>query len=111
MGVGAIGAIGSVTYDPYIYNTRQVSAASLNSISRISDDATEGGVDFSSVNKISEQANINPLKKGETADFAGVLMSQMSMSRIHQSQLLGSPEEIFESGAVAELADDMMMVQ
>ncbi len=89
MGVGAIGAVGSAAYDPYIYNARQVSSASLNAVDRISDDATDGGVDFSPINKPEEQININPLKKGETANFSDVLMSQMAMSRIHQSQLLG----------------------
>ena len=93
MGVGAVGAIGSVAYDPYIYNTRQVSSASLNAVDRISDDATKGGVDFSGVNKAEEQVNINPLKKGETANFADVLMSQMTMSQLHQSQLLGGTAE------------------
>ena len=55
MGVGAVGAIGSVAYDPYIYNTRQVSSASLNAVDRISDDATKGGVDFSGVQAAEEQ--------------------------------------------------------
>ncbi len=90
MAVGAVGAIGSMAYDPYIYNTRQVSSASLNAIDRISDDATKGGVDFSSVNKAEEQVNINPLKKGESANFADILLSQMSMSQMRQAQLLGS---------------------
>ena len=90
MAVGAVGAIGSYAYDPYIYNTRQVSSASLNAVDRIPDDATKGGVDFSSVNKVEEQVNINPLKKGESANFADILLSQMSMSQMRQAQLLGS---------------------
>ncbi|MBO4900086.1 MAG: hypothetical protein J5509_07325 [Lachnospiraceae bacterium] len=93
MGVGAVGAIGSVAYDPYIYNTRQISSASLDAVDRISDDATKGGVDFSGVNKAEEQVNVNPLKKGETANFADVLLSQMTMSQLHQSQLLGGTAE------------------
>ena len=93
MGVGAVGAIGSVDYVPYIYNTRQVSSASLNAVDRISDDATKGGVDFSGVQAAEEQVNINPLKKGETANFADVLLSQMTQSWIHQSQLLGGTAE------------------
>lgn len=99
MAVGAVGAVGSLAYDPYIYNTRQVSSASLNKIGRISDDATEGGVDFSAVQKAEEQVNINPLRKGETANFADVLMSQMNLSQIHQSQLLGDSQ-------VQEMADE-----
>ncbi|MBQ9333764.1 MAG: hypothetical protein IJS12_05470 [Lachnospiraceae bacterium] len=103
MAVGAVGAVGSSAYNPYIYNTRQISSASLDKVGRISDDATEGGVDFSSVNKVDEQANINPLKKGETANFADILMSQMNMSQIHQSQLLGNAQEqVQEENPAAE---------
>ena len=100
MAVGAIGAVGGYSYNPYIYNTRQVSSASLNAIGRISDDATDGGVDFSGVGRVDEKININPLKKGETANFADILMSQMSLSNIHQSQLFGDQtEDIFGTGA------------
>ena len=97
MAVGAIGAVGSTVYDPYIYNTRQVNASSLNSVDRIPDDATKGGVNF--ISSQEEQANINPLKKGETADFAGVLMSQMAMSQIRQTQLLGAGVDVFGAEA------------
>ena len=100
MAVGAIGAVGSLAYDPYIYNTRQISSASLNKSGRISDDATDGGVDFSAVEKVEEQVNINPLRRGETANFGDILMSQMNLSRIHQSQLLGDAQ-------VQEMADDV----
>ncbi|MCR4595716.1 MAG: hypothetical protein K5673_02925 [Lachnospiraceae bacterium] len=105
MAVGAVGAVGSLAYDPYIYNTRQVSSASLNRIGRISDDATDGGVDFSAVEKVEEQVNINPLKRGETANFADVLMSQMNLSQIHQSQLLGSEPA---QAQIEDLADEVM---
>lgn len=106
MAVGAVGGIGSYSYDPYIYNTRQVNQASLNAIKPISDDATEGGVDFSAA---SSQENVNPLRPGQTSDFAGVLMSQMAMSGIRQYQLLG--EQIgaqSEAQAQAPLVADLM---
>ncbi len=105
MAVGAVGAVGSLAYDPYIYNTRQVSSASLNRIGRISDDATDGGVDFSAVEKVEEQVNLNPLKRGETANFADVLMSQMNLSQIRQSQLLGS-EPV--QAQIEDFADEVM---
>lgn len=88
MAIGAIGGYSAISYDPYIYNSRQVNSASLNAIKPISDDATEGGVDFSHVT--SSQENINPLRPGQTADFAGILMSQMATSSLRQYQLLGS---------------------
>lgn len=90
MAVGAIGGISTAYYNPYVYNTRSVSAASLNSIDRISDDATDGGVDFSSIDE-ENAVNINPLKKGETANFADILMSQFSTSAIRQSEVFNSP--------------------
>lgn len=100
MGVGAIGAVGSVPYNPYIYNSKQVTSASLNKIDRISDDPTDGGVDFNAVNKVDEKANLNPLKKGESANFADILMSQMSMSQMNQARLLGgATEDAFGTGA------------
>lgn len=89
MAVGAIGGISAPIYNPYIYNTRNVSSASLDSVKRISDDATQGGVDFSKVNE-DKPENINPLKKGETVGFADILMSQMSMSSVKQTQLFAS---------------------
>ncbi len=97
MAVGAIGAVGVTAYDPYIYNTRRVSASSLGSVDRIPDDATRGGVNF--ISSQAEQTNINPLKKGETADFAGVLMSQMAMSQMRQAQLFGAGESVFDDEA------------
>ncbi len=87
MAISAIGGYAGISYDPYIYNSRQVNSASLNAIKPISDDATDGGVDFSNVN--SAQENVNPLRPGETSDFAGILMSQMATSSLRQYQLFG----------------------
>lgn len=89
MAVGAIGAIGTMNYNPYIYNTNAVSANSLNPIKRIPDDATVGGADYSHLVK-EEEENINPLKKGQTSNFADVIMSQMSMSAVRREDLISS---------------------
>lgn len=97
MGIGAIGAIGTINYNPYIYNTNQVDSSSLNAIKAIPDDATLGGADYSRAVE-DKPENINPLSKGESVDFAGILMSQMSMSAVRQSQLLVSnPQDSFEA--------------
>lgn len=87
MGVGAVGGIMTASYNPYVYNTNGVSSASLNRISAIPNDATQGGVDFSSPSRVE---NVNPLKPGETKNFADVLLSQMSAGSMRQAQLLAS---------------------
>lgn len=89
MAIGAVSGYSAVTYNPYVYNSRQLNASSLNAIKPISGDATDGGVDFSKVSGSSEQENINPLRPGQTSDFAGILMSQMASSSLRQYQLLG----------------------
>ena len=108
MAIGAISGYSAVNYDPYIYNSRQVSAASMNAIKPISDDATEGGVDFSAVSDKGSQENINPLRPGQTQDFAGVLMSQMAQSSIRQYQLMGEATKVpTEAEAQAPLVADL----
>jgi len=59
MGIGAISGFGAVSYNPYIYNSNSVSSASLNKIKSIPDDATQGGVDYTSAISESAQENIN----------------------------------------------------
>ena len=42
MAIGAVSGYSAVTYNPYVYNSRQLNASSLNAIKPISDDATDG---------------------------------------------------------------------
>lgn len=81
-----VGAISGYAFQPYIYNTNTVSAKSLNKISAISDDLTSAKTDFTSL--YSEEQNINPLKKGETANFAEIFEQQMQMSQMNASRIL-----------------------
>lgn len=90
MGVGAIGNIGIISYNPYIYNSNSISSASLNRVNRISDDATDGGVDATSIMANSTVENINPLKKGETPNFSDILLNQMSMTALKREDLLAT---------------------
>ena len=99
MGIGAIGSAVATTYNPYIYNTNSVSSASLNKINAIPDDATKGGADFTGV--IKENENINPLKPGQTSNFADILMSQMSMSAVRQADLLATNPTVAASADTA----------
>lgn len=78
--------IGAIAYQPYVYNTNTVSSASLNRIGAIPNDATAGRTDFEDVTK--EQENVNPLLKGESANFMDILSSQMAMSRTKSAMLL-----------------------
>ncbi len=118
--------IGAIAFQPYVYNTNAVSAASLNRISALPEDGTKRRTDFSEPDG---QENVNPLAKGQSANFMDILSSQMAMSRSKSAMLLGSarqgaagggvreadePEEDSlqsQSGSAAEMADDLMAEQ
>lgn len=76
-----IGAIG-IYYRPYIYNTNTVSAKSLDKIAKIEDDALKSNVDYSN------EQNENPLKMGETKNFADVLAMQMQLGRNNAARIM-----------------------
>jgi hypothetical protein len=80
MRIGAVGA------SPYIYNTHSVSSASLNKIGAIGSDVTSGKTDFSGLTSVGE--NENPLKRGETKNFADVLGMQMQMGMMSAVSLM-----------------------
>lgn len=90
--------IGAIAYQPYVYNTNTVSSASLNRIGAIPNDATAGRTDFEDLTK--EQENVNPLRKGESANFMDILSSQMAMSRTKSAMLL-KPAAADDEDAVA----------
>ena len=83
MGIGAISSIG---VSGYIYNPNQVSSKSLDKIQRISDDVLDGKLDVK--NEFSQE-NENPLKMGETKDFAAVLEQQMYSGINKAAKLFG----------------------
>lgn len=89
MGIGGIG------FQPYIYSTNRISPASMNRVKPVEDDVTESSTDYSSLTDMSK--NINPLHKGESANFVDILESQMAMSRANQARvMMPSGEGIFE---------------
>ena len=59
---------------PYIYNTNNVSRASLDKVKPIGDDLLQSKTDFSD---LAEEENVNPLGYGQTKDFATVLDQQL----------------------------------
>ena len=67
-----IGGIGSF-YPNFVYNTNAVSANSMNKLSKISDNVLDKKVDY----EANTEENQNPLRKGETKDFQGILAKQM----------------------------------
>lgn len=102
--------IGGVGMTPYIYNTNMVSSLSMNKISAIPDDATKGRTDFTGL--VSDEAeNENPLRKGQSKDFMGILTSQLSMSRYHQTKLMKEPamadETAVKQTSVSEKPDEV----
>lgn len=82
--------IGAVSFQPYVYNTNAISSKSLNKISAISDDALDSKTDISALTSLGKENNevTNPLKRGETLDFAGILEQQLSMSRMNAARIM-----------------------
>ena len=79
-----IGGIGNV-YPTYVYSPNTVDASSLNKLSRISDNVLDKKVDYS---ETTAQENQNPLKKGETLDFEGILAKQMQQSQNRAAKVM-----------------------
>ncbi|MBD5521790.1 MAG: hypothetical protein HDR03_11350 [Lachnospiraceae bacterium] len=79
-----IGGIGNV-YPTYVYNPNTVTSKSMNKLSRISDDVLDKKVDYS---KTATQENQNPLKKGQTIDFEGVLAKQMQEGQNRAAKIM-----------------------
>ncbi len=80
-----IGGLSSV-YPTYVYNPGTVSSKSMNKLSRISDDVLDKKVDYSGVE--AKEENQNPLKKGQTIDFEGMLAKQMQQGRNRAAKIM-----------------------
>ena len=81
-----IGAIGAYNFQPYVYNTNDVSAASMDKLSRISDDVLDKKIDYSELSE--ENRNINPLKRGQTLDFQSMLEMQMQRGQNNAARIM-----------------------
>lgn len=82
--------IGSLGFAPFIYNTNMLSGSSLSKVSAIGDDLTSAKTDYSALTDAS--LNINPLGKGESANFFDILGMQMQMSRMNASRVMTSED-------------------
>ena len=69
-----VGAVSMAIPMPYVYNTNNVSRASLDKIKPIEDDVLQSKTDFSD---LTEDENVNPLGIGQTKDFATILDQQL----------------------------------
>lgn len=99
-----VGAVGSAMYTPYIYNTNTVNRASMNKVQGIGEDLLETKTDFSGLSK---QENVNPLKRGQTLDFAGVLDMQMQMGRLNAARVMSEkPAEEVTQAVTAKGASE-----
>ena len=81
-----IGALGAYGLQPYVYNTNTVSSASMNKLSRISDDVLDKKIDYSELTD--ESKNVNPLKKGQTLNFQSMLEMQMRRGQNNAARIM-----------------------
>lgn len=80
--------IGAVEFQPYVYNANQVSSASLNKISAISDDVVSQKLDYSDL----AGETTNPLHKGESSNFMDIIAMQMQISSNKAAHIMKSDE-------------------
>ena len=100
---GAMSAMSAVSFRPYVYNANTVNAASMNKLSRISDDVLDKKIDYSEL--ADESLNENPLKKGQTLDFQGILDMQMRRGQNVAAKIMKPMEA--EAGSVKNAAEEL----
>lgn len=91
-----IGGIGNI-YPTYVYNPNTVSARSMDKLSRISDDVLDKKVDYS---ETEAQENQNPLRKGQTINFEGILAKQMQQGQNRAARIMVKEETLDDAGKV-----------
>ncbi len=94
--------IGAISFQPYVYNVNSISPASMNRLSKISDDVLDKKIDYGGLAKAE---NENPLKKGQTLDFQGMLEMQMQRGRYHASRIMQPAEKMVQDSDVEQSAE------
>lgn len=90
--------VGAISFQPYVYNVNAISPASMNKLSRISDNVLDKKTDFSELAE-----NENPLKKGQTLNFQDMLEMQMQRERSNAARVMKPAEATQEeNGATLE---------
>lgn len=85
--------IGAISFQPYVYNVNAISPASMNRLSRISDDVLDKKTDYSDLAKAE---NENPLKPGQTLDFKSMLEMQMQRGWSNAARVMKPAEKAQE---------------
>ena len=88
MTIGALSAYGAQSY---VYNTNMLSSASMNKLSKISDNVLDKKIDYSELTD--ESKNVNPLKKGQTLDFQSMLEMQMQRGQNNAARVMKPAQE------------------
>lgn len=83
--------IGAISFQPYVYNVNAISQASMNKLSRISDNVLDKKTDFSGLVE-----NENPLKKGQTLNFQDMLEMQMQRGRSNAARVMKPAQDAQE---------------
>ncbi len=83
--------IGAVSFQPYVYNVNAISPASMNRLTRISDNVLDKKTDYSGL-----VGNENPLKKGQTLNFQDMLEMQMQRGRSNAARVMKPTDEAQE---------------
>lgn len=96
--------IGAINFQPYVYTVNAVNPASMNRLSKISDDVLDKKVDYSG---LTAAENENPLQRGQTLDFKGMLEMQMQRGRSNAARIMktGVQEESDGTQAAAQTQD------
>ena len=96
--------IGAISFQPYVYNVNAVSAVSMNKLSRISDNVLDKKTEYKGITE-----NENPLKKGQTLDFQGLLEMQMQRGRSNAARIMkpmqAEPQETEQTEAATAKFD------
>lgn len=83
--------IGSYSYHPYIYNTNRLNRNSLSRVKPIEEDLLSSKTDFTGLVEDKPELpkqNENPLKPGETLNFADMLEKQMNEGRRNAARVM-----------------------
>lgn len=86
--------IGAISFQPYVYNVNAISPASMNKLSRISDNVLDKKTDFSGLVE-----NENPLKKGQTLNFQDMLEMQMQRGRSNAARVMKPAQDAQEKAS------------
>ena len=78
--------VGAISSQPYIYNTNQVDATSMNRVPPITNDINAEKTDYS--NLVGNQENTNSLRPGESASFSDIINEQMSRSEQNAARIM-----------------------